>query len=318
MSSASCLRERLREDQPLILDGGLGTEPGLCVCLSFAKDWIGRLLREINIISDCHFLNVLHMLRFIISGADIITTATYQASIPGFVSHLGLSVGDSRKLLMSGVYLAKEAAEKRSDLKWRKSAFVAGSVGPYGAHLANGSEYKGTYAARLTVERLKDFHRPHIECLVDAGADVIAFETIPSIKECQALVEVLREFPSSEAWMSFSCGDHKTIADGSLFTDAVQMACRSKQLLAVGVNCCPPDVVEPLLDAAQSLLPPEMTWVAYPNKWDAWDTKLGVCVCPTGGCCFVRPADIAWLRQHLKGDDAKCEPNDCPTTESTS
>ncbi|XP_029938503.1 homocysteine S-methyltransferase 1 isoform X2 [Salarias fasciatus] len=275
--------------------------------------------------------------RFIISGADIITTATYQASIPGFVSHLGLSVGDSRKLLMSGVYLAKEAAEKRSDLKWRKSAFVAGSVGPYGAHLANGSEYKGTYAARLTVERLKDFHRPHIECLVDAGADVIAFETIPSIKECQALVEVLREFPSSEAWMSFSCGDHKTIADGSLFTDAVQMACRSKQLLAVGVNCCPPDVVEPLLDAAQSLLPPEMTWVAYPNKWDAWDTKLGWLsgkpaawlpdlshkwikqgVGLIGGCCFVRPADIAWLRQHLKGDDAKCEPNDCPTTESTS
>uniref|UniRef100_A0A672H1N9 Zgc:172121 n=1 Tax=Salarias fasciatus TaxID=181472 RepID=A0A672H1N9_SALFA len=312
MSSASCLRERLREDQPLILDGGLGTE--LEAEEPRAEGdmlWSARFL-----FSNPDLIKEMHD-RFIISGADIITTATYQASIPGFVSHLGLSVGDSRKLLMSGVYLAKEAAEKRSDLS-KKSAFVAGSVGPYGAHLANGSEYKGTYAARLTVERLKDFHRPHIECLVDAGADVIAFETIPSIKECQALVEVLREFPSSEAWMSFSCGDHKTIADGSLFTDAVQMACRSKQLLAVGVNCCPPDVVEPLLDAAQSLLPPEMTWVAYPNKWDAWDTKLGVCVCPTGGCCFVRPADIAWLRQHLKGDDAKCEPNDCPTTESTS
>lgn len=131
----------------------------------------------------------------------------------------------------------------------------------------------------------------------------MAFETIPSIKEAESLVQLLREFPNSKAWISFSCKvtvimnriisvdplvyqsnslfvqkhcqDGKCISDGSPFTDAVQIANRSKQLVAVGVNCCPPALVEPLLDSARSLLSPDMCWVVYPNSGEEWDTERG-------------------------------------------
>lgn len=139
--------------------------------------------------------------------------------------------------------------------------------------------------------------------LAAEGADIIAFETIPSLKEAVAVVELLREFPNSDAWLSFSCKvstaggknqnlitmfnvesqndslcapqDEKRISDGSLFTDAVKVAGRSAQLLAVGVNCCPPAVVEGLLDSAGSLLSPSMSWVVYPNSGEEWNTEQG-------------------------------------------
>lgn len=155
-----------------------------------------------------------------------------------------------------------------------------------------------------------------MECLTAAGADLIAFETIPSIKEAQAVVELLREFPDSNAWLSFSCKvttgnrksvkllsvhfkfptlkrrlcflpprphkkkkkhlqDEKHISDGSPFKDAVQIAYRSPQLLAVGVNCCRPAVVEPLLDSAREALGPDISWVVYPNSGEEWDTAQG-------------------------------------------
>lgn len=150
-------------------------------------------------------------------------------------------------------------------------------------------------------KELKAWHQPQIECLVAAGADLLALETIPSIKEAEALVELLREFPNSKAWLSFSCKvsglnsktsfdslltsvhqpdswfvqDEKCVSDGSLFTEAVQIANRSPQMVAVGVNCCSPLLVEPLLDSAGSLLNPDMSWVVYPNSGEEWDTEQG-------------------------------------------
>lgn len=149
-------------------------------------------------------------------------------------------------------------------------------------------------------EDLKVWHRPQLECITAAGADLIAFETIPSLKEASALVELLREFPNSKGWLSFSCKvntadenfgsqckvilkielcvkpqDGTSISDGSLFTDAVRIANRSTQLVAVGVNCCSPALVEPLLNSAESLLSPNLSWVVYPNSGEEWDKKQG-------------------------------------------
>lgn len=262
--------------------------------------------------------------RFLLSGADVITTATYQASITGFINHLDVTSERARELLMSGVHLAKETVDSfasDSHSKGRLQPLVGGSVGPYGAFLHNGSEYTGAYAKEMSIEELKVWHRPHIECLVAAGADLIAFETIPSIKEGEALVELLREFTNTKAWLSFSCKDGRCISDGSLFADAVQIASKSTQLLAVGVNCCSPDVVESLLDSAKTLLSPDMSWVVYPNSGEEWDTEQGWRTSEKaaasitelshiwkgqgaaliGGCCRVGPAHIAELRQQLKG-----------------
>ncbi|RVE56643.1 hypothetical protein OJAV_G00223310 [Oryzias javanicus] len=209
--------------------------------------------------------------RFLLSGADVITTATYQASVQGFETHLGMSAERARELLMSGVHLAREAVKKFGS--GNTGPLVAGSIGWYGAYLHDTSEYTGTFAEKMTVEELKDWHRPQVEGLLAAGADLLAFEMIPSIKEAKAVVELLAEFPDSSAWLSFSCKDEKHISDGSTFAEAVEVASRSAQLLAVRVNCCSPTVVEPLLDSASSQLSPDTSWVEYPNSGWEYDSE---------------------------------------------
>ncbi|XP_040897097.1 homocysteine S-methyltransferase 1 [Toxotes jaculatrix] len=319
----SRLRPYMTDYGPLILDGGLATElEAQGTNLQGDPLWSARLLQtNPQAIRDAHY-------RFLLSGADVITTATYQASIEGFIAHLDVSSECARELLMSGVQLAKESVNRFvSDSRptEQRRPLVAGSVGPYGAFLHNGSEYTGAYAEEMSVEELKVWHRQQVDCLAAAGADLVAFETIPSLKEAEALVELLREFPNSKAWLSFSCKDGRCISDGSLFTDAVQIANRSMQLVAVGVNCCPPALVEPLLDSARSLLSPDLSWVVYPNSGEEWDTEQGWLtsgktsasipeLCHTwmkqgaaliGGCCRIGPAHITELRQQLKG---RCSP----------
>ncbi|XP_029005179.1 uncharacterized protein zgc:172121 [Betta splendens] len=312
------LRRYLSDNGPLILDGGLATElEAQGFSLQGDPLWSARLLHtNPQAITDAHY-------RYLLSGADVVTTATYQASVRGFINYLHMSSECARETLMSGVHLAKKVIEKTVSIghpTGQHCPWVAASVGPYGAFLHNGSEYTGAYAAEMSVEELKTWHRPQVDCLAAAGPDLIVFETIPSIKEAEALVELLREFPNSQAWLSFSCKDGRCISDGSLFTDAVQIANRSSQLVAVGVNCCSPHIVEPLLDSARSLLRPDMSWVAYPNSGEDWDTEQGWLTSGKasgsipelshtwmkqgasliGGCCRIGPAHIAELRRQLK------------------
>ncbi|XP_071779573.2 betaine-homocysteine S-methyltransferase isoform X1 [Centroberyx gerrardi] len=315
MSSAACNYKK--DDGPLILDGGLATElEEQGIKLQGDPLWSARVLHtNPQAIRDAHY-------RFLLSGADVITTATYQASIEGFINHLDMTSELASELLMSGVHLAKETVKRFVSDEHpigQKDPVVAGSVGPYGAFLHNGSEYTGAYAEQMSVEELKAWHRPQISCLAAAGADLIAFETIPSIKEAEALLELLREFPNSKAWLSFSCKDVKCISDGSPFTEAVQLANRSKQLVAVGVNCCAPALVKPLLDSAKLVLSPDLRWVVYPNSGEGWDVSTGwqtsgktsiaglsvewmkQGAAMIGGCCRIGPAHIAELQQQLQG-----------------
>ncbi|XP_068176594.1 homocysteine S-methyltransferase [Antennarius striatus] len=318
MDSLARLKRYMNDNAPLILDGGLATELAeQGANLQGDPLWgSGLLYTNPQIIRDVHH-------RFLVSGADVISTATYQASVPGFMDHLNLSSERARELLMSGVHLAKESVERfvsECHHTGRMHPLVAGSVGPYGAILLDGSEYTGAYAAKMSIEEFKDWHRPRIECLAAAGADLFAMETIPSTKEAQALIELLREFPNSNAWLSFSCKDQTCIADGSPFTSAVQLANRSSQLVAVGVNCCSPLLVEPLLESGQSLRRPDLSWVVYPNSGEEWVREQGwlpsdkeSLLLPDlsckwmkqgaaliGGCCRIRPAHIAELRKQLK------------------
>ncbi|XP_035502961.1 homocysteine S-methyltransferase 1 [Scophthalmus maximus] len=315
----SRLRAYMRDDGPLILDGGLSTElEAQGAHLQGDPLWSARLLHtNPQAIGDAHY-------SFLLSGADVITTATYQASVTGFVTHMDVSAERARELLSSGVQLAQESVKRFvSDTHptEQRRPLVAGSVGPYGAFLHDGSEYTGAYAEEMSIEELKVWHRSQIDCLAAAGADLIAIETIPSVKEAEALVELLREFPNSKAWLSFSCKDGRCISDGSLFADAVQIANRSTQLVAVGVNCCSPAFVEPLLDSARSLLSPDMSWVVYPNSGEEWDAEQGWLTAGKrsasvpelshtwakqgasliGGCCRIGPAHVTELRQQLKG-----------------
>uniref|UniRef100_A0A9J7XZH8 Zgc:172121 n=1 Tax=Cyprinus carpio carpio TaxID=630221 RepID=A0A9J7XZH8_CYPCA len=303
------------DTSPFILDGGLATElEASGFQLQGDPLWSARILHtNPQAIKDVHF-------RYLKSGSDVITTATYQASIEGFVKYLGLRPEEAQQMIMSGVQLAKETVREfmsHSPISDRREPVVAGSVGPYGAFLHDGSEYTGAYEDKMTMEELKDWHRPQIQCLVKAGADLVAMETIPGLKEAEALVEVLREFPEAKAWLSFSCKDIHNISSGRRFSEAVQVAGRSSQLVAVGVNCCPAPLVKPLLESAKSHKKADLSWVVYPNSGEGWDPKTGwktekrtsfaklsldwkeQGALWIGGCCRVGPANITELKQCL-------------------
>jgi homocysteine S-methyltransferase len=242
--------------------------------------------------------------RYVDAGADVIITSSYQASVPGFVA-AGLSVSDARRVLASTTAVARASG----------ASIVASSVGPYGAFLANGSEYTGRYDTDWDVVRA--FHRERLEVLVDTAPDVFAIETIPLRVEAEIVVEELRRLTDAPAWVTFSCADPVHTCGDDVFADAAAAVAGAVQ--AVGVNCTKPDLVEPLLRSVEVQLP----YVVYPNHGAAWDASHKCWIGPTGGaelpglvpawlqagarliggCCGVGTAGIAALHALRTGPD---------------
>ena len=161
---------------------------------------------------------------------------------------------------------------------------VAASVGPFGACLADGSEYHGRYAADWA--EVRAFHRRRLEVLVDSGPDAFAIETMPGIVEARIVIEELRTLSSTPAWVSFTCNDSHTTCAGDPITAAVEAVAPMAD--AVGVNCTHPGFVAPLLRDAS--LVTDLPLVAYPNHGAAWDAVAK---------CWIGTADGTDLPVHL-------------------
>jgi homocysteine S-methyltransferase len=237
---------------------------------------------------------------FLDAGAQVITTASYQATLDGFARR-GY---DGETLLRRSVELARRAAKDRP-------VWIAASVGPYGAALADGSEYRGNYG--LTVGELVRFHRPRLEILASAGPDVLALETIPDVREAEALLTALDGI-GVPAWLSYTVDGDRTRAGQSL-AEAGAIARDQPGIIAVGVNCsAPADAVAAVRVLAEASGKPG---VLYPNSGETWDAVArtwrgrsqtvdwATAAALVGGCCRVMPADIAALAERIRGNDVK-------------
>jgi homocysteine S-methyltransferase len=241
---------------------------------------------------------------FFAAGAGIATTASYQASFEGFAAR-GVARADTERLLRRSVELARRArAELAGDGRPR---WVAASVGPYGAMLADGSEYRGRYG--LGVAALTAWHRPRLEVLAAAGPDVLALETVPDADEAEALAAAVAGL-GLPAWLSYSIAGDRTRA-GQPLAEAFAVAGGVPEIVAVGVNCCAPGDVAAAVATAREVTGKPV--VAYPNSGEEWDPIRQTWVGPSrfcardaagwvaggarivGGCCRVGPADIAEL-----------------------
>jgi homocysteine S-methyltransferase len=212
------------------------------------------------------------------------------------------------------VELAFQArADAMKAMPRKEKPLVAASIGPYGAFLADGSEYRGNYG--ISIQELKSFHRNRIKILIEAGADILACETIPCLDEAIALKELLTEFPNAQAWISFSCKNETQISSGEYFADVLHQLNSSDQIIAVGVNCTAPQYITPLIKTAKENT--EKLILVYPNKGEVWDAT-NKCWLPLstghshfiddarawyaagakiiGGCCRISPADIEQLK----------------------
>jgi homocysteine S-methyltransferase len=239
---------------------------------------------------------------FFDAGAEVATSASYQASFDGFAA-VGLDAHQAADLMRLSVALAREARGEH-----RPGGWVAASVGPYGAYLADGSEYRGDYDVGVT--ELRAFHRPRLAVLAGAGADVLAIETVPCLAEVEALCSEL-DGTGLVAWLSLSADGSRTRA-GEPLVEAWAMAADVSEIVAVGVNCCVPSDVDDALAGASG------PSVAYPNSGQGWDAGRRAWTGSSafeagavsgwiargarlvGGCCRVGPADIAAVATELR------------------
>lgn len=305
----------------LTADGALATELEARGCSLDDPLWSAKvLLEQPQLIRDVHR-------DYFEAGANVATTASYQATPLGF-SQRGLSEDAALDLVRLSVRLADEARlEHLARNPQAGPLLVAGSVGPYGAYLADGSEYRGDYV--LDAEAFKDFHRPRIAALVDAGADFLACETLPSFAEAEALLALTGEF-DVESWFSFSLRDGAHISDGTPLAAVAELCGSDDRVVAVGVNCVPLHLVPAALGALGEAGTKPL--VTYPNSGESYDaaTKTwaagsgaegeggasGAEGVPTGlaagagawrelgarilgGCCRTTPRDIAALAAAL-------------------
>lgn len=309
MSSTTRFRDPLRplldRRGVVVLDGGLATEiERRGVALDPVLWSAGALLDAPKVVEEVH-------LDYFRAGADVAITASYQASPEGFRER-GLSRADAIGAIRSSVRIARRARDRFLEESGGgdrgPGPLVAGSVGCYGAVLHDGSEYRGRYGR--TLEELVAFHRPRVEALLEAGADLLACETVPCRIEAEALVRLLEQYPEAPFWLSFSCRDGARVHEGRPLRECFEAAAGCGQAVALGLNCTAPDLVEDLLRSVQGAAAAPL--VVYPNSGETWDSRrrrwsggtgerfgagrieawrdLGARL--IGGCCRTTPATI--------------------------
>ncbi|PWI41324.1 homocysteine S-methyltransferase [Streptomyces sp. ICBB 8177] len=277
---------------PVVLDGGLSNQ--LADAGHDLSDalWSARLLAD-----DPAAIEAAHA-AYVAAGARVLITASYQATYEGFARR-GVDRAGASRLLRRSVELAREAAGGRDEV------WVAASVGPYGAMLADGSEYRGRYG--VGVAELARFHRPRIETLAEAAPDVLALETVPDADEAEALLRAV-EGVGVPVWLSYSVAGERTRA-GQPLEHAFALAADAPEVIAVGVNCSTAADAERAIPIAREVTGKPV--VVYPNsgeRWDAgaraWRGEATYHPARTvarwhaagarliGGCCRVGPAAI--------------------------
>ncbi|MDW2885180.1 homocysteine S-methyltransferase [Exiguobacterium artemiae] len=300
------VEQLLKKQLYILLDGALATELERHGSNLDDPLWSARVLLE-----EPEQIHRIHTDYFKI-GADCAITASYQASVTGFGSR-GIKEDEAVELIKQTVYLAQQARAETGQAA--AHALIAGSIGPYGAYLSDGSEYVGHYG--VDDAQLEAFHRPRIEALIEAGADVLAFETIPSLQEAKVLFRLLEEFPEQSAWLAFSLRDATHISEGTPLSECMEALGDHPQLAAVGANCFPASIATDFITALKQLT--DVPIIVYPNSGEQYDpvskTWSGEAVCTAfediapewyaagarliGGCCRTTPEQIERIQQKV-------------------
>ena len=299
----------MRISYPILLDGGLSNELERQGCNLNQRLWSAKMLE-----TDPEAIITAH-LAYLNSGAQCIITSSYQASVPGFLT-LGYDQAAAERYILKSVELAEEAIRRfmRSGGNVIRP-YIAASIGPYGAFLADGSEYIGNYG--ISDEKLKDFHLPRVRILDQSNADFFACETIPSFQEAKVLAEILKVTKKS-AWISFSCRDEHHLNDGTDIGECAVLFAKHPKVFAMGVNCTAPKYISGLIRYLKKRSGSKRI-VVYPNSGEVYNAEskswmglsdpnvfaemakewieLGSDI--IGGCCRIGPEHIKSIAEIL-------------------
>ncbi|MFZ9044576.1 MAG: homocysteine S-methyltransferase [Cyclobacteriaceae bacterium] len=297
--------QKLIKNGPIVIDGGLSNVLESEGCDLNHPLWTAKLLDENpEVLVSAH-------LSYLRAGVHLITTSSYQASFPG-LRRSGFNKDQAKQLMLKSVELASEAVDRfMEEMPSKSRPMIAASAGPYGAFLADGSEYQGNYGVSDQV--LYDFHTERLEVLCNTEADILACETIPSFQEAKVLSKLLNEV-RKPAWVSFSCKDAQHISDGTAIGKVAAIFVGHPSVFAVGINCTHPSYISNLILEIKKILPDKWI-VAYPNSGEVFDAdtktwsdfsdpqlfikksrewiESGVSL--IGGCCRIGPEQIEQL-----------------------
>lgn len=251
-----------------VLDGGLATELERAGCDLASPLWSGDVLR-----TQPEKVLTVHR-SYLEAGADCLLTASYQVSAMG-LREIGLSpqgaLADARATIQQSVALAAQArqeyaAAERAAGRSARHIWIAGSLGAYGAALHNGAEFHGNYGVTHAV--LTDFHRERVAAMQDTAADFLAFETVPSLEEAEAILAALSRYPHIAAYISFTCRDERHTGHGELIEECARLLDPADQIIAIGVNCTAPRYIGPLIRTLRSATNKRIA--VYPNSGETW------------------------------------------------
>ena len=310
MKNNNPIKTLLEQKKHIVIDGALASELQRRGCDLNDSLWSAKvLIEQPELIQQVHY-------DYFVAGADCAITASYQATPMGFAQK-GIELEESIKLIKTSVKLAQQAKmQYLNDIKQDKALLIAGSVGPYGAYLANGSEYTGDY--QLSESEFIAFHKDRVTALIDAGVDILACETMPSFLEIKALAKLIQQFPMVNCWFSLTLKDQQHISDGTPLTEVIEYLNSIEQIVSVGINCIALEKVTPALEVLSKLTSKPL--IVYPNSGEQYDptTKqwhknhdhnctfanqldvwinLGAKL--IGGCCQTTPKDIVEIHQLL-------------------
>jgi len=298
-----------------VMDGGMGTELERCGAEQVNSHQLWSAIANVNqpeIVLRAHR-------NFIDAGAQVIVANSYQANVPLFVEALSMSVEDARKATHDPIVYAKQAVSESG-----KDVLVAGSIGP----LIDkpGSEYNPEYLKRLSVAELMSWHEPRFQILAQSECDVLALETIPGIREIEALFKLLEKYPKP-AYLSMACckNGEGRLNSGETWEDAFEFVRENKpeSLKGIGINCAKPIFISDFGKLAKEMVP-DLTLITYPNSGEDWCTAetwndvegqwcgqrqntadfieewLEIGFRWIGGCCRVTPDEIRQISAKVK------------------
>ncbi len=299
--------ELLNKQKLTIADGAMATELEAKGCDINDELWSAKILIE-----DPALIEQVHY-EYFEAGADIGTSASYQASIPGFMKK-GYSSEESEKLIEDSMRLLISARDRyMEEHPERDMLIAAGSVGPYGAYLADGSEYTGDYTY-IDKSEIESFHRDRIKLLKKAGADILACETMPCLWEAKMILKIAEEM-DIPCWFSFSCRDEGHISDGTDIRECARSLNDKNYVKAIGANCTDPRYISDIIKNIKAVS--DIPIIVYPNKGEGYDAVkkiwLGAKDAKSfrqwteqwyndgasiiGGCCRTAPSDIAKIAE---------------------
>lgn len=295
---------------PLTLDGSMSTSLERLGCNTDNELWTAAaLIDQPSLVKQVHD-------EYFAAGARVAITDTYQANVPALEKQADLNENQARAIIRRAVELAKRSRDN-FERQTGIHNYVAGSLGPYGAYLADGSEYRGDY--QLTVAEFQQFHRPRIEEITTVGVDCLALETQPQLAEVVAVLDLLKQaFTDQSVYVSFTLRDADTISDGTSLKEAARVVEQYDQVVAVGINCMPPRLAVPALNNLRQAT--SLPLVVYPNSGAQYDSRtktwndstqmgdfgdlarhcLAAGAMLIGGCCTTTPQDIARVAKVLQ------------------